>query len=371
MSCELVGDAGRPGDTDLEDRREAVSAFRHSASEVVSRHGGFIAGYLGSIALVLFGYPEADEDDAERAVRAGRELCTAIRTIGSRPQAVLRCRVGIATGMAIIGDTVGGEGGYHELVGDALDLAVGLRTSVQPDTVAIDPVTRRLIGDLFACRDLGALETHYGAEATRHWQVLGENAVESRFEALRGLALSPVIGRDEEIDLLLARWARAQTGNGQIVLIAGEPGIGKSRLLVQLAAQVRNEPHTRLRCQCSPYHRDSVLHPFVVQLGRAARLAPNDPPETQLDGLEAILAPSPITETVPLLAALLSIPTGGRYPPLALSAARQRRLTLAALLDQLEALARRKPVLVLFEDIHWGDLAQSRSGPGGRRSECR
>jgi DNA-binding winged helix-turn-helix (wHTH) protein len=371
MSCELVGDAGRPGDTDLEDRREAVSAFRHSASEVVSRHGGFIAGYLGSIALVLFGYPEADEDDAERAVRAGRELCTAIRTIGSRPQAVLRCRVGIATGMAIIGDTVGGEGGYHELVGDALDLAVGLRTSVQPDTVAIDPVTRRLIGDLFACRDLGALETHYGAEATRHWQVLGENAVESRFEALRGLALSPVIGRDEEIDLLLARWARAQTGNGQIVLIAGEPGIGKSRLLVQLAAQVANEPHTRLRCQCSPYHRDSVLHPFVVQLGRAARLAPNDPPETQLDGLEAILAPSPITETVPLLAALLSIPTGGRYPPLALSAARQRRLTLAALLDQLEALARRKPVLVLFEDIHWGDLAQSQSGPGGSRSECR
>jgi hypothetical protein len=182
-------------------------------------------------------------------------------------------------------------------------------------------------------------KTRSGAEATRHWQVLGENAVESRFEALRGLALSPVIGRDEEIDLLLARWARAQTGNGQIVLIAGEPGIGKSRLLVQLATEVANEPHTRLRCQCSPYHRDSVPHPFVVQLGRAARLAPNDPPETQLDGLEAILAPSPIMETVPLLAALLSIPTGGRYPPLALSAAQQRRLTLAALLDQLEALS--------------------------------
>jgi tetratricopeptide (TPR) repeat protein len=178
--------------------------------------------------------------------------------------------------------------------------------------------------------------------------------MESRFEAARR-GLTDLIGRAPESAILRDRLREAWAGAGQIVLLSGEAGIGKSRLAAQLAAEVANETHTRLRYQCSPYHRDSVLHPFVVQLGRAARLAPEDPAETQLDKLEAILAPARIAETAPLFASLLSIPTGERYPPLALSAAQQRRLTLAALLDQLEALARQKPVLMLFEDVHWAD----------------
>ena len=268
----------------------------------------------------------------------------------------MRCRVGIATGMAIISDLSGdGELQHREVIGDAPNLAGRLQLSIQPDIVAVEPATRRLIGNLFDCRDLGTIDTTRGTEPLHIWQVLEATAVASRFEALRGLALSPLVGRDEEIDVLLRRWASAKAGDGQVVLVSGEPGIGKSRLAAQLAAEVANEPHTRLRYQCSPYHRDSVLHPFVVQLGRAAHFIPEDTTETRLDKLEAILAPARIAETAPLFASLLSIPTGDRYSPLALSAAQQRRLTLAALLDRLEALARQKPVLMLFEDAHWAD----------------
>ncbi len=240
-------------------------------------------------------------------------------------------------------------------IGDAPNLAGRLQLSIQPDIVAIEPATRRLIGNLFDCRDLGTIDTTRGPEPLHIWQVLEDSAIASRFEALRGLALSPLVGRDEEIDVLLRRWASAKAGDGQVVLVSGEPGLGKSRLTAALEERLCAEPHTRLRYQCSPYHRDSVLHPFVLALGRAARIAAEDAPETQLEKLEAILAPARIAETAPLFASLLSIPTGDRYPPLALSAAQQRRLTLAALLDQLEALARQKPVLMLFEDAHWAD----------------
>jgi predicted ATPase len=207
---------------------------------------------------------------------------------------------------------------------------------------------------LFRLRDLGRQTVKGFAEPVEAFAVEGVTAVESRFEAAHR-ELTDLVGRAAESALLRGRLRAAWAGAGQIVLLSGEAGIGKSRLGAQLAAEIANEPHTRLRYQCSRYHRDSVLHPFVVQLGRAAHLAPEDPPETQLDKLEAILAPSPIAETAPLFASLLSIPTGDRYPPLALSAAQQRRLTLAALLDQLEEFALQKPVLMLFEDIHWAD----------------
>ena len=195
MSCELIGIAG---------------AFQHCVSEVVDRHGGFIARDLGNTVLVVFGYPAAHEHDAERAVRAGLELCAAITGLRSTREAPTRCRVGIATGMVIIGDATGvGEAWSREIVGDTPDLAVRLQMSAQPDRVVIDPVTRRLLGDLFDCRDLDAIEIRPGAEPTRRWQVLGESTVASRFEALRGPALSPLVGREEEIDLLLRRCARA------------------------------------------------------------------------------------------------------------------------------------------------------------------
>src|SRR6516165_6709513 len=262
----------------------------------------------------------------------------------------LHARVGIATGLGV----VGGEVVEHDIAGETPNLAARLQALAEPGQIVLAGVTRRLIGDLFRLTDLGRQTAKGFTEPVEAFAVEGVAVTESRFEAARR-GITDLVGRAAESALLRARLRQAWAGAGQIVLLSGEAGIGKSRLGAQLAAEVANEPHTRLRYQCSPYHRDSVLHPFVVQLGRAARLAAEDPPNTQLDKIEAILAPARIAETAPLVASLLSIPTGECYPPLALSAAQQRRLTLAALLDQLEALAREKPVLMLFEDVHWAD----------------
>jgi len=305
--------------------------------------------------LAYFGYPRAHEDDAERAVRAGLEIEAAVSSLETRGKVPLAVRIGIATGLVVVGDLVGdGSAQEQAVVGETPNLAARLQALAEPGQIVLADVTRRLIGDLFRLRDLGRQTVKGFAEPVEAFVVEGVAAAESRFEAARR-RLTDLVGRTAENALLRDRLRRAWGGAGQIVLLSGEAGIGKSRLAAQLAAEVASEPHTRLRYQCSPYHRDSVLHPFVVQLGRAARLAPEDPPETQLDKLETILAPPRIAETAPLFASLLSIPTGQRYPPLALSAAQQRRLTLAALLDQLEALARQKPVLMLFEDAHWAD----------------
>jgi predicted ATPase len=277
---------------------------------------------------------------------------TSLETRGTERLAV---RIGIATGLVVVGDLVG-EGSAQEqaVVGETPNLAARLQALAQPGQIVLADVTRRLIGDLFRLTDLGRQTAKGFVEPVEAFVVEGVTAAESRFEAARR-GIIDLVGRAAESALLRDRLREAWTGAGQIVLLSGEAGIGKSRLGAQFAAEVASEPHTRLRYQCSPYHRDSVLHPFVVQLGRAARLAADDPANTQLDKLEAILASARIAETAPLVASLLSIPTDERYPPLALSAAQQRRLTLAALLDQLEALAREKPVLMLFEDAHWAD----------------
>jgi predicted ATPase len=305
--------------------------------------------------LAYFGYPRAHEDDAERAVRAGLEIAAAVTRLETRGMVRLAVRIGIATGLVVVGDLVG-EGSAQEqaVVGETPNLAARLQALAEPGQIVLAGATRRLVGDLFRLTDLGRQVAKGFAEPIEAFAVEGVAVTESRFEAARR-GLTDLVGRAPESALLRDRLREAWAGAGQIVLLSGEAGIGKSRLAAQLAAEVASEPHTRLRYQCSPYHRDSVLHPFVVALGRAARLAAEDPAETQLDKLEAILAPARIAETAPLFASLLSIPTGERYPSLALSAAQQRRLTLAALLDQLEALARQKPILMLFEDAHWAD----------------
>jgi class 3 adenylate cyclase/ABC-type transport system involved in cytochrome c biogenesis ATPase subunit len=355
MFCDLVGSTALSVRFDPEELREEIRAYQNTVSGVVARYDGFVAKFMGDGVLAYFGYPRAHEDDAERAVRAGLEIEAAVRSLETRGTERLAIRIGIATGLVVVGDLVG-EGSAQEqaVVGETPNLAARLQALAQPGQIVIAGATRRLVGDLFRLTDLGPQTAKGFAESVEAFAVEGVAVTESRFEAARR-GITDLVGRAPESAVLRDRLREAWAGAGQIILLSGEAGIGKSRLAAQLAAEVANEPHTRLRYQCSPYHRDSVLHPFVVQLGRAARLAAEDPAATQLDKLEGILAPSRLAETAPLFASLLSIPTGERYPPLALSAAQQRRLTLAALLDQLEALARQNPVLMLFEDVHWAD----------------
>jgi len=220
--------------------------------------------------LVYFGYPRAHEDDAERAVRAGLGLIEAVGRLDVR-SARLQARVGIATGLVVVGDLTG-EGSAQEqsAVGETPNLAARLQTVAEPNTVVIAAGTRRLVGDLFEYRDLGAVEVKGIAAPVPAWQVLRPSLVASRFEALRGSALTLLVGRHEELDMLLRRWASAKAGDGRVVLVSGEPGIGKSRLVAALAERIQAEPHIRLRYFCSPHHQDSALYPFINQLGRAS-----------------------------------------------------------------------------------------------------
>jgi TolB-like protein/predicted ATPase/class 3 adenylate cyclase len=357
MSCEALGVAARADGNGLENLREAVGAFEYCVSEIVGRHGGFIASRLGNTVLVLFGYPAAHEHDAEQAIRTALELCAAVKALRPDANAPMRCRVGIATGMVIIGDLVAvGEGRDHGIVGDAPGLAARLQISAQPDTVTIEPATWRLIGNLFDCHDLGALDTNSDTGPIRRWQVLGESVVASRFEALHGSELTPLVGRDEEIDLLLRRWARAKAGDGQIILVSGEAGVGKSRATAVLEERLHGEPHLRLRYFCSPYHQDSALFPVIDQLGRAAGFARDDPSASKLEKLEALLArAAPPDEDVAFLADLMSLPVSERHPLPNLSPQRKKERTLEALIHQLEGLARDKPVVTVWEDAHWLD----------------
>ncbi len=357
MSCEAVGLAARADGIGLEDLLEAIGAFRRCVAEIVGRHGGFVFSRVGNTVLVLFGYPAAHEHDAERAIHAGLELCAAVRTLRPGADVPMRCRVGIATGMVIVGNLVGvGEVRDHGIVGNAPDLAARLQVSAQPDTVTIEPTTWRLIGNLFDCRDLGALDTNSDTDPIRRWQVLGESVVASRFEALRGSKLTPLVGRDEEIDLLLRRWARAKAGDGQIILVSGEAGIGKSRITAAFEERLHAEPHLRLRYFCSPYHQDSALFPVIDQLGRAAGFARDDPPASKLEKLEALLAhASPPDEEVAFLADLMSLPASERHPLPNLSPQRKKERTLEALIHQLEGMAHEKPVVTVWEDAHWLD----------------
>src|SRR6516165_8988386 len=326
MFCDLVGSTALSVRFDPEELREELRAYQNAVSGVVARYDGFVAKYMGDGVLAYFGYPRAHEDDAERAVRAGLEIAAAVTRLETRGAERLAVRIGIATGLVVVGDLVG-EGSAQEqaVVGETPNLAARLQALAEPGQIILAGATRRLIGDLFRLTDLGRQTVKGFTEPVEAFAVEAVAVTESRFEAAHR-RITDLVGRAAESALLRDRLREAWAGAGQIVLLSGEAGIGKSRLAAQLAAEVANEPHTRLRYQCSPYHRDSVLHPFVVALGRAARLAADDPAETQLDKLEGILAPSSIAETAPLFASLLSIPTGDRYPPLSLSAAQQRRL---------------------------------------------
>ena len=304
--------------------------------------------------LIYFGYPQAHEDDAERAVRAGLAVIEAVGKLPTRED--LSVRLGVATGLAVVGDLIG-EGAAQErgVVGETPNLAARLQTLAAPNTLIIAEATRRQIGGLFDLEDLGSQALAGFGEPQRVWRVSGESGEVSRFEALRS-GETPLIGREEEVELLIPRWQQAKSGEGRVVLISGEPGIGKSRLTAALCEHIGSEPHTRLRYFCSPYHQDSAFYPVIVQLERAAGFARDDGPEAKLDKLATLLGPAAEIGDISLLVELLSLPGGDRFAPLVeLSPQRKKERTLAALVRQLEGLAPQQPLLMIFEDLHWVD----------------
>ena len=355
MFSDLVGSTALSARMDPEDLREVISAYQKCVAETVGHFNGYVAKYMGDGVLVYFGYPQAHEDDAERAVRAGLELVAAVTGLNSRTS--LQTRIGIATGLVVVGDVIGsGEAQERGIVGETPNLAARLQGIAEPNTVVIADGTRRLLGSLFELKDLGPREIKGIAVPVQAWAALRPSSIESRFEALHASGLTALIGREEETELLLRRWSRAKTGEGQVVLLSGEAGIGKSRLTAALMEQLTNEPLTRLRYFCSPQHTDSAFYPIISQMERAAGLAHDDTTKVKLDKIDTLLLQTSISKQgAALFAELLSLPNDGRYPTLELAPQQRRKRTLEALIAQMQALARQNPVLMIFEDAHWSD----------------
>jgi hypothetical protein len=329
-----------------------IRAYHRAVTNVVTRFDGFVAKFMGDGVLAYFGYPQAHEDDAERAVQAGLAVIRAVSGIAA-PE-LLKVRLGIASGLVVVGGNIG-RGSAHEqtVVGEAPNLAARLQGLAPPGSLVIAESTRRQLGALFDLEDLGPRPIAGFTEPQRAWRVIGESGVASRFEALRSAAV-PLVGRDEELDLLLRRWEQAKAGGGRVVLITGEPGIGKSRLAEALSQAIACEPHTRRRYFCSPHHRDSALCPFTVHLERAAGFARTDTECEKRGKLRELLVPEARgDDEIELVAELLSLPS--RAGELNVSPQRRRELLFQALLRRLAAPARRRPVLMIFEDAQWID----------------
>jgi class 3 adenylate cyclase/predicted ATPase len=355
MFSDLVGSTALSARMDPEDLREVISAYQKCAAETVRHFGGFVAKYMGDGILIYFGYPEAHEDDAERAVRAGLEVIAAIHKLKSTVP--LQTRIGIATGLVVVGDLIGsGQTQERGIVGETPNLAARLQGIAEPNMVVIAEATRKLLGNLFTLDDLGAQDLKGIAGPVHAFAALRASVVEGRFEAMHGNDLTDLIGREKEFELLLRRWSRSKSRQGQVVLLSGEAGIGKSRLTAALLERLAAEPHTRLRYFCSPQHTDSALYPIIGQMERAAGLAYDDTPQARLDKLGALLAQTSTSlEDAALFAEMLSLPNDGRYLTSELTSPQRRQRTLEALIAQTETLTHQNPVLMIFEDAHWTD----------------
>ena len=356
MFCDLVGSTALSRQTDPEDLSALIGAYHRAVAERVARFGGYVAKYMGDGVLAYFGYPEAHEDDAALAIQTGLAILDAVPGFAANAAAAQpQVRIGVATGLVVVGELIGeGTAQERNVVGETPNLAARLQSLADPGTLVIAETTHRLAGGLFEYRDLGAVDLKGFAEPVPVWQVLRPSMVESRFEALHAGALTPLVGREEELELLLRRWQRAAAGDGQVVLLSGEPGIGKSRLTAALREHLEGEPHTGLRYFSSPYHQDSALYPFIAQLERGAGFAHDDTPAQRLDKLVALIAPGARDrDEITLIGDLLSLSSGAAE--LDLNPQRKREKLLAALLHQLDALTRQQPVLMVFEDLHWID----------------
>jgi class 3 adenylate cyclase len=354
MFCDLVGSTALSTQLDPEDLREVIAAYHGCAAETVTRFGGYVAKYMGDGVLVYFGYPEAHEDDAENAVRAALALISEMAELFAK-SGRHQVRVGIATGLVVVGELLGtGEVQERNVVGETPNLAARLQSAAVPNTVVVDATTRRLAGELFEYEAIAPAALKGFAEPVTIWRVLRERTIASRFEALRAEARTPLVGRQEEMELLQRRWAQIKEGEGRVVLLAGEPGIGKSRLTAALEDNLKDETHICLRYFCQPHHQGSVLQPVIAQFQHAADFAPNDSRADKRAKIEALLAalPGEDTDLAPILELLGLSDEGldGVSDP-----QRGRRLLLNALIRRLAALAHKTPVLMLFEDMHWAD----------------
>jgi class 3 adenylate cyclase len=358
MVCNIVSSPHSAG-LDPEDMRDLIGSFHKAVADLVLRFHGFVAQYLSDGVVVYFGYPAAHEHDAEQAVRAALAILGTERSRNaSAADAPARTRIGIATGLVVVGEQ-GGSGDTRQriAIGETPNLAAQLQTVAAPGSVVIADSTRRLVGRMFDCRALAPDERNELPQSVEAWQVRGEAAGVSRFEARRRGALTPFVGRREEMDLLLRRWDQAKAGEGRIVLLSGEPGIGKSRIAESLLARIEDEPHARLRYFCSPHHVHSPLYPFITQLEQAAGFEPESSASAKRDKLISVLEPTSthLSRDVALVAELLAVPADEHYPALPVSPQQKREMTLMALLDLLVSAAARTPVLIVVEDVHWID----------------
>jgi class 3 adenylate cyclase/predicted ATPase len=358
MFVDLVGSTALAHRLDPEEMSGILLAYQDAVAGVVARFGGHVAKFMGDGVLAYFGWPRAHEDAAERAVRAGLITVGAVADLSMPAGSALMTRIGIATGLVVVGDLVGmGTAQEEAVVGDTPNLAARLQQSAQPGSVVISEATRRLVGGLFEVQEVAARLLKGFPEPLRAYRVLGESKAEGRFEALHGAGLAPLVGRAHELALVMERWERAKDGEGQVMLLTGEPGIGKSRLLRAVRENLVAGSYLPLNHYCSPFHQTSVLHPVIDLLERGAQFARDDAPSRRLDKLEKLLAQgtADVIGAAPLVAALLTIPAQGRYPPLSMSPQRQKERTLETLLDQLDGLSSRQPVLALYEDVQWAD----------------
>jgi class 3 adenylate cyclase len=358
MFVDLVESTALSANFDPEDMREVIRAYQNGVAGVIARFQGHVAKFMGDGVLAYFGWPRAHEDEAERAVRAGLAVTHAISHLRTRAKKPLQTRIGIATGLVVVGDLIG-EGAAQEeaVVGDTPNLAARLQAAAKPGQVFIAPATRQLLGDQFELVKLRALQIRGLVAPIEPFAVLGERTHETRFAARGESAVLPLVGRDQELALLLERWRMARAGEGQLVLLTGEAGIGKSRITRALIDALSTEPYSHITLQASPYHGDSALYPTIRQLTYAAGFTPGESTESRLDKLEALLGlcVDDVRAVAPLIAALLEVDGATRYGPLHLSPQQQRSRTLGALVDQVVGLAKHQPVLLLIEDAQWID----------------